>query len=195
MSSVISAKPPLVANQDVPLFVSILTSPVSNAKTPFLCLCITPKDPSTPGHLRYLTLSSLITFIGVTISIEIVTPIKVINEESVKYLRCPGVDGSFGVMHKHRNGVFALETGEVKIETNNGTSWFATSGGFAEITEDKVELLLESIEKSNEIDVKRATEALERAKARKKNIDDNVDTTRLEASLSRALNRLKVSKK
>ena len=103
-----------------------------------------------------------------TFSLEIVTPIKVINEESVKYLRCPGVDGSFGVMHKHRNGVFALETGEVKIETNNGTSWFATSGGFAEITEDKVELLLESIEKSNEIDVKRATEALERAKARRK---------------------------
>lgn len=130
-----------------------------------------------------------------TFSLEIVTPIKVINEESVKYLRCPGVDGSFGVMHKHRNGVFALETGEVKIETNNGTSWFATSGGFAEITEDKVELLLESIEKSNEIDVKRATEALERARARKKNMDDNVDTIRLEASLSRALNRLKVSKK
>ena len=39
---------------------------------------------------------------------------------------------------------------------------------FAEITEEKVELLLESIEKSNEIDVKRATEALERAKARRK---------------------------
>ena len=129
-----------------------------------------------------------------TFSLEIVTPIKVIIEESVKYLRCPGVDGSFGVMHKHRNGVFALDTGEVKIETNNGTSWFATSGGFAEITEDKVELLLESIEKSNEIDVKRATEALERAKARRKNMDD-VDTIRLEASLSRALNRLKVSKK
>ena len=96
-----------------------------------------------------------------TFSLEIVTPIKVIIEESVKYLRCPGVDGSFGVMYKHRNGVFALDTGEVKIETNNGTSWFATSGGFAEITEEKVELLLESIEKSNEIDVKRATEALE----------------------------------
>ena len=83
-----------------------------------------------------------------TFSLEIVTPIKVIIEESVKYLRCPGVDGSFGVMHKHRNGVFALDTGEITIETNNGTSWFATSGGFAEITDDKVELLLESIEKS-----------------------------------------------
>ena len=84
-----------------------------------------------------------------TFSLEIVTPIKVINEESVKYLRCPGIDGSFGVMHKHRNGVFALETGEVKIETNNGTSWFATSGGFAEITEEKVEVLLELGSNSN----------------------------------------------
>ena len=58
------------------LFVLILTSPVLNAKTPFLCLCITPKDPSTPGHLRYLTLSSIITFIGVTISKENVFPMQ-----------------------------------------------------------------------------------------------------------------------
>ena len=130
-----------------------------------------------------------------TFSLEIVTPIKVINEESVKYLRCPGVDGSFGVMHKHRNGVFALETGEVKIETNNGTSWFATSGGFAEITEDKVELLLESIEKSNEIDIKRATKSIERAKKRMIEPQDIIDSVRLEASLARAINRLKVSKK
>ena len=32
------------------------------------------------------------------------------------------------------------------------------------------------------------------SKGSKKNMDDNVDTIRLEASLSRALNRLKVSK-
>ena len=110
-----------------------------------------------------------------TFSLEIVTPTKVINQESVRYLRCPGVDGSFGVMHKHRNGVFALETGEVKIETNSGTSWFATSGGFAEIIEGKVELLLESIEKSNEIDIKRATKSIERAKKRMIEPQDKID--------------------
>ena len=94
-------------------------------------------------------------------SVEIVTPIKVFNEDTVKYLRCPGIDGSFGVMNKHRNGIIALDIGELKIETKNGIEWYATSGGFVEITDDKVELLLESIEKSNEIDVKRASEALE----------------------------------
>ena len=130
-----------------------------------------------------------------TFSVEIVTPIKILNQENVKYIRCPGIDGSFGIMKKHRQGVIALDIGEIKIDANGHTDWYATSGGFVEIGSEKIELLLESIEKSNEIDVKRAAEALERAKDRKKNPTDQIDNIRLEASLSRALNRLKVSKK
>ena len=130
-----------------------------------------------------------------TFSVEIVTPIKILNQENVEYIRCPGIDGSFGIMKKHRQGVIALDVGEIKIDANGATDWYATSGGFVEIGSDKIELLLESVEKSNEIDVKRATEALERAKDRKKNSIEQIDNVRLEASLSRALNRLKVSKK
>lgn len=127
--------------------------------------------------------------------VEIVTPIRVVNQENVKYLRCPGIDGSFGVMKNHRNGVIALDVGEIKIETNNDVEWYATSGGFVEILDNKVELLLESVERSNEIDVKRASGALERANQRRKNTKEPIDNMRLEASLLRALNRLKVSKK
>ena len=128
-------------------------------------------------------------------SVEIVTPIKVLNQESVQYIRCPGIDGSFGIMKNHREGVFALDIGAIKIETNSNTEWFSTSGGFVEVGSEKIELLLESVEKSNEIDVKRATEALERAKSRKNNSQEKTDNIRLEASLSRAMNRLRVSKK
>ncbi|MFL2990034.1 MAG: ATP synthase F1 subunit epsilon [Candidatus Neomarinimicrobiota bacterium] len=127
--------------------------------------------------------------------VEIVTPIRVVNQETVKYLRCPGIDGSFGVMKNHRNGVIALDVGEIKIETKDGVEWYATSGGFVEILDNKVELLLESIERSNEIDVKRASGALERAYQRRKSTKEPIDNMRLEASLLRALNRLKVSKK
>lgn len=127
--------------------------------------------------------------------VEIVTPIRVVNQENVKYLRCPGIDGSFGVMKNHRNGVIALDVGEIKIETKNDVEWYATSGGFVEILDNKVELLLESVERSNEIDVKRASSALERANQRRKNTKEPIDNMRLEASLLRALNRLKVSKK
>ena len=127
--------------------------------------------------------------------VEIVTPIRVVNQDTVKYLRCPGIDGSFGVMKNHRNGVIALDVGEIKIETKDDVEWYATSGGFVEILDNKVELLLESIERSNEIDVKRASGALERANQRRKSTKEPIDNMRLEASLLRALNRLKVSKK
>ena len=74
--------------------------------------------------------------------VEIVTPIRVVNQEDVKYLRCPGIDGSFGVMKNHRNGVIALDVGEIKVETKDDVEWYATSGGFVEILDNKVELLL-----------------------------------------------------
>tara|TARA_B100000073_G_scaffold70439_1_gene52252 strand:+ start:216 stop:614 length:399 start_codon:yes stop_codon:yes gene_type:complete len=130
-----------------------------------------------------------------TFSVEIVTPINSISEQNVRYVRCPGLDGSFGVLKNHREGIIALGVGEVKIENENSVEWYATSGGFAEITSDKIELLLESIEKSNEIDIKRATKSIERAKKRMIEPQDKIDSVRLEASLARAINRLKVSKK
>jgi F-type H+-transporting ATPase subunit epsilon len=98
-------------------------------------------------------------------------------------------------MKNHRNGIIALDVGEIKVETKDDVEWYATSGGFVEILNNKVELLLESVERSNEIDVKRASGALERAGQRRKNTKESIDNMRLEASLLRAVNRLRVSKK
>jgi len=127
-----------------------------------------------------------------TFSIEIVTPTRVITEENVSYLRCPGVDGSFGVMAGHTDGIIALSVGEVKVEIGNKEKWIATSGGFADISSEKVLLLLETVEQSFEIDVERAKLAMKRAKDR---IDDKgkIDAFRAEAALIRAINRLKIA--
>jgi len=129
-----------------------------------------------------------------TFSIEIVSPTRVITEENVSYLRCPGVDGSFGVMAGHTNGIIALSVGEVKIEIGNKEKWIATSGGFADISSEKVLLLLETAEQSFEIDVERAKTAMKRAKDR---IADKgkIDVFRAESALIRAINRLKIAKR
>ena len=100
-------------------------------------------------------------------NIDIVTPIREVKFRDVSYLRCPGFDGSFGVMKKHREGVFALSVGEIKITQNGKDEYFATGGGFAEILDDSVKLLVESLEQSNEIDSDRANQSLERAKKKK----------------------------
>ena len=125
--------------------------------------------------------------------LEIVTPTKVLDEGQVEYLRCQGLDGSFGVMANHREAIIALGVGEIKVTQNGKEHFLATSGGFIEITKEKVELLLETYELAEEIDSKRATAALERAKERKH--QSEMDQIRNGASLKRAVNRLKVSKR
>ena len=125
--------------------------------------------------------------------LEIVTPIKIFDEGQVEYVRCPGFDGSFGVLANHREAIIALGVGEIKVTKNGKDHFLATSGGFAEITKEKVELLLESYEQAEEIDTSRAEDALKRAEERK--LSEEIDSTRNDASLQRAVNRIKVSKR
>ena len=127
--------------------------------------------------------------------VEIVTPIRELKLKDVNYLRCPGLDGSFGVMNNHREGVFALSVGEIKVSQNGKNDYYATGGGFAEIADDSVKLLVESLEKSNEIDSDRASESFKRAQQRKIEQNSEINYVRVEASIARALNRLKVSER
>ena len=127
--------------------------------------------------------------------VEIVTPIRELKLDDVSYLRCPGLDGSFGIMNNHREGIFALTVGEIKVSQNGKCEYYATGGGFAEIYKDSVKLLVESLEKSNEIDSDRAKASLERAQHRKTEQNSKINDVRVEASLVRALNRLRVSKR
>ena len=57
-------------------------------------------------------------------NVEIVTPIREVKLEEVSYLRCPGLDGSFGVMSNHRDGIFALSVGEIKVSQNKKVEYY-----------------------------------------------------------------------
>ena len=129
-------------------------------------------------------------------NLDIVTPMQNLDVIEVNYLRCPGIDGSFGIMANHQDGIFSLDIGEIMIQSKSDTKFYSTSGGFAEINENEVCLLVETIELSSDIDISRAESALKRAKERKtKTTKDEVDEVRMESSLSRALNRLRVAKR
>ena len=128
-------------------------------------------------------------------NVEIVTPIRELKLQDVSYLRCPGLDGSFGIMNDHREGIFALSVGEIKVSQDGKSEYYAIGGGFAEIFNNSVKLLVESLEKSNEIDSDRANDSLRRAQQRKTEQNSEINDARVEASLVRALNRLRVSKR
>jgi len=129
-------------------------------------------------------------------NLDIVTPTQNLDVIEVDYLRCPGINGSFGVMANHQDGVFSLDIGEIMIQSKSDTKFYSTSGGFAEIHENEVCLLVETIELSSDIDISRAKSALQRANERKnKRNEEDFDEIRMETSLTRALNRLRVAKR
>jgi len=129
-----------------------------------------------------------------TFNLEIVTPTQILESVNVSYARCPGIDGLFGIMSGHREAIIALHLGEIKITSDNKDEYYATSGGFVEITKDKINLLVETIEKSTDIDKDRAEASLKRAQGRLKSNDD-IDFKRAETAMVRALNRLTISKR
>ena len=126
-----------------------------------------------------------------TFQLEIVTPTKTLDQGGVSYVRCPGTKGLFGVMGGHTEALFALAVGEIKVTKDGNTSYLSTSGGYAEVTREKVSLLLETVEEARGIDASRAQEASDRAKARLSKKEG--DEVRARESLFRAVNRLKVS--
>lgn len=128
-----------------------------------------------------------------TFHLDIVTPTKELDLGEVTYLRAPGLDGLFGVMARHTNSVFAIDIGGVKVIKDGEELFFATTHGYAEVTGNQVQLLVETIERFDEIDVARAVAAKKRAKERLLNKDVKIDRARAEVALNRAINRLQIS--
>lgn len=126
--------------------------------------------------------------------LEIVTPKKVVFSGEVTSFSAPGVVGGFQVLRSHAPLLSNIAIGEVKVVDSAGSETrFATSGGFVEVRENKVIMLAETAERSDEIDVPRAEAARDRARKRLKEKNAETDVDRARIALFRAMNRLKVA--
>jgi F-type H+-transporting ATPase subunit epsilon len=126
--------------------------------------------------------------------LEIVTPKRIVYSGEVTSFTAPGALGGFQVLRSHAPLLSNLSVGEVKlVEVAGKELRFATSGGAVEVRENKVILLAETAERSDEIDVERARAARDRARKQLAKKSSEVDVDRARLALFRALNRLKVS--
>ena len=128
--------------------------------------------------------------------LDIVTPRKTIFSGKVVSVSAPGELGGFQVLVDHAPLLSSLVIGQIKVTDKNGnTEWYATTGGFLEVRNNRVILLAETAEKASEINVKRAEAAHDRAKERLHKRESGTDLVRAEAALQRALNRLRIAGK
>jgi F-type H+-transporting ATPase subunit epsilon len=119
--------------------------------------------------------------------LEIVTPERTLYSGTVSRLRAPGSDGGFGVLTGHRPMVSSLKPGSLMFSEDGGSERKASiSGGFAEVLRDRVTILAETAELSEDVDRARAEAARDRAKQRLgRPIGSDIDAVRAEAALGR----------
>ena len=80
--------------------------------------------------------------------LEVVTPDRLVLSTEADVVVCPGVEGQFGVLPGHIPFLSALDIGEMYYRKGGQTEYLAVSGGFAEVTGEKVTIVAESAEKS-----------------------------------------------
>ena len=126
--------------------------------------------------------------------LEVVTPDRLVLSTEAEVVVLPGVEGQFGVLPGHIPFLSALEIGEMYYKAGGKTEYLAVSGGFAEVTGEKVTIVAESAEVGREIDVERARRAQERAEKRLAAAKtEEIDWARAEAAMRRSLMRMKVA--
>lgn len=127
--------------------------------------------------------------------LEMVTPFKILFQETVQHVRVPGIDGYLGILPGHIPLITILKIGEIKVDLDYGTKYFATSGGLIEVLPHQTRLLLETAEEAAFIDIQRAHTARERAKSllAEKLYEYELEEARIE--LLKAENRIRVAEK
>ena len=91
-----------------------------------------------------------------TLAVEIVTPERIVYTNEVEFVVVPTFDGEMGVLPLHAPLVGVLKPGEVRVKYGDTTDWFAVSGGYIQVHEDKVIILADNAVSASQIDVEEA---------------------------------------
>jgi F-type H+-transporting ATPase subunit epsilon len=127
---------------------------------------------------------------------EIITPEKVVLEDEIDQITIPTAEGEITILPNHIPLIGILRPGEILAKKNKEEIAMSCSGGFIEVTGDKILILADTAEKAEEL----VEEEIEKARERAEKIleEKHIDAEKYAeaaASLERELARLKVARK
>ena len=99
-----------------------------------------------------------------TFSLKVIACDRVFFDGRCEQVVLPLYDGEKAIQAHHENMVFAVEIGEIRITDETGEEIVGVTGtGFAQIINNRAMVIVDTCESPEEIDVRRAEEAKERA--------------------------------
>lgn len=126
------------------------------------------------------------------LQVQILTPAKVVSRTTAAQVQLPGSKGYMGVLPGHTKLVAELGVGELTVDAQGQKQSYFVAGGFVDVANDHVTVLVDVAEKPGDISRERAEKAKQRALDRLHQ-KTGVDVMRAQASLLRAEGRLAIS--
>lgn len=130
-----------------------------------------------------------------TFHLDVITPGRKAFSEEVSGVSVPTSRGTIGILSHHQALFSALIEGEVKIQAKNKDYFLAIGGGFMEVTNKGVLILVSRAahaDELNETEIKKATEAARQVIAQK---TKGKELAEAQAVLRRSLLELKIYKR
>lgn len=129
------------------------------------------------------------------LTLEIVTPDRLLVREVVDEVELPAADGYLGVLPGHTPLLATLRVGAIWYRQGQQKHYLAVAFGFAEVLPDRVTVLAQTAERAADIDVGRAETARTRAEGRLSKPTADLDFERVRIALLKSLTRLQVAGK
>lgn len=131
-----------------------------------------------------------------TFELKVVAINRIFFNGKCKQVIVSAADGSIGIMAHHEKSVLALVEGSMRIQTENDEWIEAVTGvGHAQIAYNRMSIIVDFAEKPEEIDERRAQEALERAQEAMRQKQSIQEYHMSRANIARAMARLAMKKR
>jgi F-type H+-transporting ATPase subunit epsilon len=127
--------------------------------------------------------------------LEIITAERQVYSDEVDAVVAPGIEGQLGILPHHAPLMTVLQPGELLIRKGGEEAFLAVTGGFMEVLGNKVTVLADAAERSEEIDEQRAQQAVERAQERIRSRDSDQQLEEALRSLRRAQVRVGIARR
>ncbi|EAE4960425.1 F0F1 ATP synthase subunit epsilon [Listeria monocytogenes] len=126
-----------------------------------------------------------------SLNVSIVTPDGSVYEGVAQMVIARTKAGELGILPGHVPLVAPLKIDIVRLKVESGEEWVAVNGGFMEVNGEEVNILADTAEREQDIDIDRAEKAKQRAEeelSRAK--EQKVDEVMAQLALQRAINRI-----
>ena len=130
------------------------------------------------------------------LNVKVITPDKTVWDDKVEEVVLPSTTGQLGILSGHAPLLTALEIGVLRVRPGKEWKNIALMGGFAEVENDEIKILVNGAELGDSIDRNEAQTAYQEAQSRFDkvgNSDDRQEKIQAENSMKKARARLQAS--